>query len=455
VAQPIKTLQTISVYKFCMEILHTTSPDFDAAFKSLLNRQAGAAPHIRETVAAIIQRVRTEGDAALLELTARFDRFTPPTLRLSSETITEGAARCPQPVREALELAAQRITAFHSLQKPADLHHVDALGVRMGMLWRPVDAVGLYVPGGRASYPSSVLMNAIPARVAGVPRIALTVPMPDGISNPAVLAAAQLAGVAEIYCIGGAQAVAALACGTASIPVVDKIVGPGNAWVAEAKRQVFGQVGIDAIAGPSEILVLADDTANPDWVAWDLLSQAEHDPMAQAILITDSAILAVGIAAAVERVLTEVSYQSQKISDVARHSWRNHGAIIVVRDLAGEGVDLANRIAAEHLEVQVANPAPYLTAIRHAGSVFLGQYTPEAIGDYLGGPNHVLPTNGTARFASGLSVYDFLKRTTYLECNEAAFRAIGPAAAVLADAEGLPAHAGSVRVRANHNPSSL
>jgi histidinol dehydrogenase len=313
------------------------------------------------------------------------------------------------------------------------------------MLWRPVDAVGLYVPGGRASYPSSVLMNALPAKVAGVPRIALTVPMPRGVLNPAVLAAAELAGVTEVYGIGGAQAVAALAYGTESIPKVDKIVGPGNAFVAEAKRQVFGQVGIDAIAGPSEILVLADNAANPAWVAWDLLSQAEHDPMAQAILITDSPTLAEQVAHAAADALLQ-------LSDVARASWEQHGAIIVVRDLPGEGVALANRIAAEHLELIVADPAPYLAAIRHAGSVFIGPYTPEAIGDYLGGPNHVLPTSGTARFASGLSVYDFLKRTTYLECTPAAFAAIGPAAATLADAEGLPAHAGSVRIRTDSAP---
>lgn len=423
-----------------MQRLTTTAPDFAAAFAALLARHGAAAPDVHKTVAAIIRQVREGGDAALCDLTTRFDHFTPSTLRLSQDFIQAKAAACPAPVRAALRLAAERITAFHSLQQPAAIHHTDAHGVRMGMLWRPVDAVGLYVPGGRASYPSSVLMNAIPAKVAGVPRIALTVPMPDGEINPAVLAAAELAGVTEIYGLGGAQAVAALAYGTASILPVDKIVGPGNAWVAEAKRQVFGQVGIDSIAGPSEILVLADATANPAWVAWDLLSQAEHDPMAQAILVTDSATLAAQVAEAAEAALVQ-------LSDAARQSWERHGAIIVVRDLAGEGVDLANRIAAEHLELLVADPEFYLSAIRHAGSVFLGPWTPEAIGDYLGGPNHVLPTSGTARFASGLSVYDFLKRTTYLECPPAAFAAIGPAAATLADAEGLPAHAGSVRIR--------
>ncbi len=423
-----------------MSCLHTTSPDFQAAFAALLTRHGEADPAVRDTVAVIIRRVRAEGDAALFDLTARFDRFTPPALRLPEDFIHDHAARCPAPVRDALRMAAERITAFHTLQQPVAVHHTDTLGVRMGMLWRPVDAVGLYVPGGRASYPSSVLMNALPAKVAGVPRIALTVPMPDGEINPAVMAAAELAGVTEVYCLGGAQAVAALAYGTESILRVDKIVGPGNAWVAEAKRQVFGQVGIDAIAGPSEILVMADASANPEWVAWDLLSQAEHDPMAQAILITDSEALAAQVATAADAALVG-------LSEAARHSWRDHGAIIVVRELATEGVDLANRIAAEHLELIVTDPEPYLAAIRHAGSVFLGPWTPEAIGDYLGGPNHVLPTSGTARFASGLSVYDFLKRTTYLACSETAFQAIGPAAATLADAEGLPAHAGSVRVR--------
>lgn len=423
-----------------MRLLHTSGPGFDRDFRSLLARHAGTAPDVAGTVRGIIERVRDEGDAALVDLTTRFDRFTPPSLRLSTDFISQQAKLCPLEVVQALQLAAARIRFFHSQQKPVDLHTADGLGVKMGMLWRPVDAVGLYVPGGRASYPSSVLMNAIPAQVAGVGRLALVVPMPDGQISPAVCAAIELLGIKEVYSIGGAQAVAALAFGTTTVAPVDKIVGPGNAFVAEAKRQVFGQVGIDSIAGPSEILVLADKTAKPEQVAWDLLSQAEHDPMAQSLLITDHPPLAEAVQAAVAGILPQ-------LSPVARQSWDNHAGIIVVDDLMGQGVQLANRIAAEHLELLVAEPAAFLPHIRHAGSVFLGHWTPEAIGDYLGGPNHVLPTSGTARFASGLSVHDFMKRTTYLDCNPAAFAEIAPAAATLADAEGLPAHAGSVRVR--------
>jgi len=398
---------------------------------------------VAEAVAAILAAVRADGDAAVVRFTARFDRveLTPDRFAIGADEIAAAAAAVPADLLAAIDLAARRIEAFHRAQMPADLAIRDGAGVHLGLRWGPLDAVGIYVPGGKAAYPSSVLMNAVPARVAGVARIAMCVPAPDGVLNPAVLAAAQRAGVAEIYRVGGAQAVAALAYGTATIAPVDRIVGPGNAYVAEAKRQVFGHVGIDSIAGPSEVLVIADSTARPDWVAIDLLAQAEHDESAQAVLVTPDPALADAVAAAVERALATLPRAA-----VARASWRAHGAVIVVRDLA-EAADLANRLAPEHLELAVADPAPLFARIRHAGAVFLGHHAPEAVGDYVAGPNHVLPTGRTARFASGLSVFDFLKRTTWVAADASALAAIGPAAVRLAEAEGLGAHALSVAMR--------
>lgn len=423
--------------------LSTADPGFEAAFAALLADREQAVPGVAEAVAAILAAVRAEGDAAVARFTARFDRLelSPDRFAIGADEIAAAVAAVPADLRAAIDLAARRIEAFHRAQMPADLATRDGAGVHLGMRWGPLDAVGIYVPGGKAAYPSSVLMNAVPARVAGVSRIAMCVPAPDGVLNPAVLAAAQRAGVTEIYRIGGAQAVAALAYGTATIAPVDRIVGPGNAYVAEAKRQVFGHVGIDSIAGPSEVLVIADATARPDWVAIDLLAQAEHDEAAQAVLVTPDAALAEAVVAAVERTLATLPRAA-----VAGASWRAHGAVIVVRDLA-EAANLANRLAPEHLELAVAEPAPLFARIRHAGAVFLGHHAPEAIGDYVAGPNHVLPTSRTARFASGLSVFDFLKRTTWVAADTSALAAIGPAAVRLAEAEGLGAHALSVSMR--------
>ncbi|WP_019015389.1 histidinol dehydrogenase [Elioraea tepidiphila] len=423
--------------------LSTAEPGFEAAFKALLADREQAVPGVAEAVAAILAEVRAEGDAAVARYTARFDRLelTPARFAIGADEIAAAVAAVPAELAAAIDLAARRIEAFHRAQMPADLATRDGAGVHLGMRWGALDAVGIYVPGGKAAYPSSVLMNAIPARVAGVARIAMCVPAPDGALNPAVLAAARRAGVTEIYRIGGAQAVAALAYGTSTIAPVDRIVGPGNAYVAEAKRQVFGHVGIDSIAGPSEVLVIADATARPDWVAIDLLAQAEHDEAAQAVLVTPDAALAETVVATVEQVLATLPRAA-----VAGASWRAHGAVIVVRDLA-EAALLANRLAPEHLELAVADPAPLFARIRHAGAVFLGHHAPEAIGDYVAGPNHVLPTSRTARFASGLSVFDFLKRTTWVAADETALAAIGPAAVRLAEAEGLGAHALSVSVR--------
>lgn len=423
--------------------LSTADPGFEVAFAALLADREQAVPGVAEAVAAILAAVRAEGDAAVARYTARFDRLelTPDRFAIGADETEAAAAAVPADLRTAIDLAARRIEAFHRAQMPADLATRDAAGVHLGMRWGPLDAIGIYVPGGKAAYPSSVLMNAIPARVAGVARIAMCVPAPDGVLNPAVLAAAQRAGVAEIYRVGGAQAVAALAYGTETIAPVDRIVGPGNAYVAEAKRQVFGHVGIDSIAGPSEVLVIADATARPDWVAIDLLAQAEHDEAAQAVLITPDPALAEAVVAAVERALATLPRAA-----VAEASWRAHGAVIVVRDLA-EAAGLANRLAPEHLELAVAEPAPLFARIRHAGAVFLGHHAPEALGDYVAGPNHVLPTSRTARFASGLSVFDFLKRTTWVAADASALAAIGPAAVRLAEAEGLGAHALSVSMR--------
>ena len=423
--------------------LDDRAPDFAARFARLEGKQRAQEADVRQEVEAILARVAAEGDAALIEYTAEFDRqrLRPEQLRIGAGEIAAAVEHCPAQLREALELAAARIEAFHRRQLPQTLDYRDELGVRLGLRWRPIAAVGIYVPGGTAAYPSSVLMNALPARIAGAPRLAMAVPTPGGELNQLVLVAAHLAGIDEIYRIGGAQAIAALAFGTGTIPKVDKIVGPGNAYVAEAKRQVFGRVGIDMIAGPSEIVVVADGAQDPAWVAADLLSQAEHDELAQAVLITDSAPLADAVAEAVERQLSALPRGA-----IAAASWRDLGAIILVEDLAAAPA-LIDRLAPEHLELLVAEPEAMAERIQNAGAIFLGPHTPEVIGDYVGGPNHVLPTDRSARFASGLSVYDFLKRTTLLACQADAFAALAPAAAELARAEGLAAHAEAVMMR--------
>jgi histidinol dehydrogenase len=384
--------------------------------------------------------VKREGDAAVAELTEKFDRHHLPWRIDLADCKAAYEALEPQ-LRAALDLAANRIRAYHARQKPEDSGWTDAAGVSLGARWSAVEAAGVYVPGGRAAYPSSVLMNAIPAKVAGVERLVMVTPTPGGAANPLVLAAAHIAGVDEVWRIGGAQAVAALAYGTATIAPVDVITGPGNAWVAEAKRQLYGVVGIDMVAGPSEILVVADGNNDPEWIAADLLSQAEHDPTSQSILMTDDAGFADRVAAAVPGQIEALSTR-----DTARASWDAHGAIIVLRSL-DEAPALVDRLAPEHLELAVALPDPLFAQIRHAGSVFLGRYTPEAMGDYLAGPNHVLPTGRRARFSSGLSVTDFMKRTSYIGLTQNSLLALGPAAVTLADAEGLPAHAASIRKR--------
>ena len=423
--------------------LDSAAADFDAAFKALAGEKREIASDHAAKVAEIIAAVRSKGDAALLDFTARFDglNLSAPQLRLTADEIAEAASGCPAETRDALAFAAKRIEDFHAEQMPAGSDYEDENGVRLGARWNAISAAGLYVPGGTAAYPSSVLMNAIPAKVAGVARIAMVVPTPKGALNPAVMAAAEIAGVDEVYRVGGAQAVAALAHGTESIASVDKIVGPGNEWVAEAKRQVFGTVGIDMIAGPSEILVVADGANQPDWVAADLMSQAEHDTAAQAILITDDAAFADAVAAAVEKLLKTLPRR-----DIAAASWQAHGAIIVIDNL-DQAPALVDRIAPEHLELAVAEPDSLFDKINHAGAVFLGRHTPEAVGDYVAGPNHVLPTSGSARFASGLSVHDFLKRTSFASCDAASLAQIGPAAVTLAEAEGLDAHALSLALR--------
>ncbi|MBW7923049.1 MAG: histidinol dehydrogenase [Rubellimicrobium sp.] len=428
-------------------ILNSRDPGFETAFAALLAAKREDAPDVDAVVAGIIADVRARGDAALIELTARFDRMalTPDRLRFSADEIDALCAQVAAPERAALELAAARIRAYHERQVPEDARWTDDTGAELGWRWGPVASAGIYVPGGLASYPSSVLMNAIPARVAGVTRIAMAVPTPDGVANPLVLLAARLAGVDEIWRVGGAQAIAALAYGTESIAPVDKITGPGNAWVAAAKRRVFGRVGIDMIAGPSEILVIADGDNDPDWLALDLLSQAEHDPSAQAILLTPDAALAQAVARAVDARLTMLERR-----EIAGASWRDFGAIIVTRDL-DEAATLSNRVAPEHLELCVADPDALAARCLHAGAIFLGRHTPEAVGDYVGGPNHVLPTARSARFSSGLSVLDFLKRTTIARMSPAALQSIGPAAVTLADAEGLQAHGLSVAARLGGN----
>lgn len=423
--------------------LDAADPGFVAALDELVERRRDAEDDVRDGVAAIVAAVRAGGDAALVELTRRFDRLdlAPEDLRIGEAGIEAAAAACPRDQLDALRLAADRIRAFHERQLPEATAWADEQGVRLGLRWTPIDAVGLYVPGGTAAYPSSVLMNAIPARVAGCRRLVMAVPTPDGVLSPLVLAAAGIAGIDEVYRIGGAQAIAALAYGTATIAPVDKIMGPGNAYVAEAKRQVFGRVGIDMIAGPSEIVVVADAHADPAWIAADLLSQAEHDPRAQAILVTDHRPLADAVAREVDRQL-----QSLARAETAAASWRDEGAIIVVRSL-DDALDIVDRLAPEHLELLVADAESLARRVRHAGAIFLGPHTPEVIGDYVGGPNHVLPTGRSARFASGLAVFDFLKRTTILGCDARSFAGLAPAASLLARAEGLEAHALAVERR--------
>ncbi|MGB1153721.1 MAG: histidinol dehydrogenase [Paracoccaceae bacterium] len=423
--------------------LNADDPDFETAFATLLGAKREDSPDVQNVVAEIISEVRADGDKAVLRLTEKFDRLalTADQMRFSKDEIAQYCAEVGREDRAALELAAERIRAYHQKQLPEDAQWTDPSGAELGWRWTPVSAAGLYVPGGLASYPSSVLMNAIPAKVAGVERLVVVVPTPDGAVNPLVLLAAEIAGVDEVYRIGGAQAIAALAYGTDTIAPVDKITGPGNAFVAAAKRQVFGKVGIDMIAGPSEILVIADADNDPDWIALDLLSQAEHDASAQSILITDDAKLAKAVERAVEARL-----QTLERRDIAAASWRDFGAIIKVSSLE-IAAQLSDRVAPEHLELCVADPKALSEKVTHAGAIFLGMWTPEAIGDYVGGPNHVLPTARSARFSSGLSVLDFVKRTTLASMTAEALRAIGPAAETLAISESLEAHGLSVRAR--------
>ena len=413
---------------------------FDDAFRAFLDERRGSPADVDAAVREIIEQVRVGGLEALLRLAKQFDRveLDAETIRVPAEEIEAGARACPEEVRSALQLAADRIRAYHTRQRPADQDFVDDTGARLGWRWTPLDSVGVYVPGGRAAYPSSLLMNAVPAAVAGVGRIAMVTP--PGRLEPAVLAAAKIAGVSEIWRVGGAQAVAALAYGAGPIGAVDKIVGPGNAYVSAAKRQVYGVVGIDALAGPSEIVVVADANNDPVWIAADLLSQAEHDPDAQSILITDDADFAEAVRRAVD-----VELQQLATAEAASQSWSRHGAIVLAP--MARAPELVDLIAPEHVELALDHPRAMADLIRHAGAIFLGRHTPEAIGDYVAGSNHVLPTSRAARFSSGLSIYDFLKRTSIVECSPEAFAALGPATVVLAEAEGLPAHARSAALR--------
>lgn len=428
-----------------MQQLGTTDPNFTRDFARIVEARRDADSDVAGVVQDILRTVRSGKDDALVKYTQRFDGYS--LIDDADWVITP--ERCKQAFdalddeqRDALLMAADRIRAYHEAQLPENRDYKDAIGARLGAIWHPVDAAGLYVPGGRAAYPSSLLMNAIPARVAGVERLVVVTPTPKGNSNPLVLAAAHIAGVDEIWRIGGAQAVAALAYGTQRIKPVDVVVGPGNAYVAEAKRQLYGVIGIDMVAGPSEILVVADGKNDPDWIAADLLSQAEHDPTSQSILITDDAGFAALVADRVDVQISQLATQK-----TARQSWDDHGVVIVVNDMDTEAPDLINALAAEHLELAIDDPEAMMGKVRHAGSIFLGRMTPEAVGDYVAGPNHVLPTGRRARFSSGLSVLDFMKRTSFIQLDEASFGAIGPAAATLAHAEGLPAHAKSVELR--------
>mgnify|MGYP001030815706 CR=1 FL=1 len=429
-----------------MRRLNAKSDDFEMQFTRLVNDRRESDESVAYDVQEILREVRRDGDNTLRNLTMRFDKHAltddPSSWRIGKDECEAAYAALAPETKSALQLAADRIRAYHEGQLPQNRDYRDAANVRLGAKWSPVEAAGLYVPGGRAAYPSSLLMNAIPAKVAGVERLAVATPTPKGEINALVLAAAHLCGIDEIWRIGGAQAIAALAYGTDTIDPVDVITGPGNAWVAEAKRQLYGVVGIDMVAGPSEILVISDNASDPDWVAADLLSQAEHDPTSQSILITDDAEFSEIVEDAVDVLCAQLETRG-----VARKSWDDHGALIVVEDLMRDAPVLANRLAAEHVELMVADPGAMFARIDHAGSVFLGRHTPEAVGDYVAGPNHVLPTGRRARFASGLSVLDFMKRTSFIEFDDAALREIGPAAATLAEIEGLPAHAASVKVR--------
>jgi histidinol dehydrogenase len=426
-------------------VLRQSEPDFEPRFSAFLATKREASEDVDRVVADIIHRVRTEGDSALIDYSQRFDRvdLIQHGIAVTSAEIDAAVASAPAKTVEALKLARNRIHSHHARQMPQDDRYTDALGVELGSRWTAVESVGLYVPGGTASYPSSVLMNAVPAQVAGVERIVMVVPSPDGKLNPLVLVAARLAGVSEIYRVGGAQAIAALAYGTETIAPVAKIIGPGNAYVAAAKRRVFGRVGIDMIAGPSEVLIVADSNNNPDWIAADLLAQAEHDSAAQSILITDDESFGDAVMAAVERQLLTLPR-----AEAARASWSDFGAVILVSDLLSS-LPLVNRIAAEHLEIATDDPELLMAGVRNAGAIFLGRYTPEVIGDYVGGSNHVLPTARSARFSSGLSVLDYVKRTSILKLGIEQLRALGPAAIELARAEGLDAHGNSVAIRLN------
>jgi histidinol dehydrogenase len=425
--------------------LESNAADFAERFRAFLAVKREASADVEQAARAIIADVAARGDRALIELTQKFDRLdlakTP--MRVSAAELDTAAKACDPKALDALKLARDRIEAYHVRQKPKDDCFTDPLGVEMGSRWTAIEAVGLYVPGGTAAYPSSVLINAVPAKVAGVPRLVMVVPSPDGVLNPLVLAAAKLSGIDEVYRIGGAQAVAALAYGTETIKPVSKIVGPGNAYVAAAKRLVFGKVGIDMIAGPSEVLIIADKTANPDWIAADLLAQAEHDASAQSILITDDA----GLAAQVEKAV-ESQLKTLPRAEIARASWRDFGAIILLKDIA-DAVELTDRLAPEHLEIIGADAERMADCIRNAGAIFIGGHTPEAIGDYVAGSNHVLPTARSARFSSGLGVLDFVKRTSILKCGPDQLRALGGAAIALGEAEGLTAQARSVSIRLN------
>lgn len=423
--------------------LRSDQPDFSAQLTRFFASREEETSSVSAVVADIIANVRAQGDAALLAYTKKFDRFdaTVQNITVSEKEIANALSLCAPELMRSLKMAARRISEYSQRQLPQDMDYLDEKGVRLGHRWSAIDAAGLYVPGGTAFYPSSVLMNAVPAKVAGAKRVVMVVPAPEGALHPALLAAAHVAGIDEIYKIGGAQAVAALAYGTQSIAPVDKIVGPGNAYVAEAKRQVFGQVGIDMIAGPSEILVIADDKNDPAWIAADLLSQAEHDKLAQSILITNSSAFADAVETAVEATLQTLARQ-----DIARAAWQNHGGVFVVKDWS-EACDISNAIAPEHLELAVEDPDALLPLIRHAGAIFLGRHTPEAIGDYVAGPSHVLPTSRTARFSSGLSVLDFMKRSSLVGCTAQSLSTLSDYAEVLANTEGLGAHALSVTVR--------
>ena len=423
-----------------MRRFNVSDPGFEAEFAAFLDAPRGSPAQVDAAVAAIVEAVRAEGLPAVLRFAEQFDRasLTEATLRVTADEIEAGAAACPQAVRDAIDFAAARIRTYHARQRPADAKWVDETGTELGWRWTPLEAVGIYVPGGRAAYPSTVLMNAVPAQVAGVDRIAMVTP--PGKLQPAVLAAAKAAGVSEIWRLGGAHAVAALAYGAGPIAPVDKIVGPGNAFVTAAKRRLYGVVGIDALAGPSEIVVVADGANNPDWIAADLLSQAEHDPAAQSILITDDSAFADAVCAAIEAQLKTLA-----TGEDAAASWRDYGAVILCP--LQDSPRLVDRIAPEHVEFAVEQPQALSDRVRHAGAIFLGRHAPEAIGDYVAGSNHVLPTSRAARFSSGLSIYDFLKRTSLIRCDASAFEKLAGATIALAEAEGLPAHARSAAIR--------